>query len=73
LSDLQEQLADPGLCKRGRLGSHTIAFVFTGQGAQYHQMGAELSRYEVFAQALQDADEQFARFGASWSLTGSQV
>lgn len=73
LPDLHRQLSDPGLCTRGRLRSHTVAFVFTGQGAQYHQMGAELSRYEVFAQTLTNADELLARFGAGWSLTGSKA
>ena len=68
MHDLRKQLADPGLCKRGRVRSNTIAFIFTGQGAQYHQMGVELLRYEVFAQTLRDADEQLARFGAGWSL-----
>lgn len=34
LQSLQERVADPGLCRRGRVRSHTIAFVFTGQGAQ---------------------------------------
>jgi acyl transferase domain-containing protein len=73
LSDLQKELTEPGLCKRGRSRSHTIAFVFTGQGAQYQKMGVELSRYEVFAQTLHDADKQLAEFGAGWSLAGSKA
>lgn len=73
MPDLQKHLADPDLCKRGRVRNHTIAFVFTGQGVQYHQMGVELSRYEVFAQTLRSADQQLARFGAGWSLKGSKA
>lgn len=45
-----------------------IAFVFTGQGAQYVDMGRKLTGYTVFANALQQADDIFSSFGAKWSL-----
>ena len=49
--------------------SKALGFVFTGQGAQWHAMGRELiSRYPVFKQSLQSADEQLQHLGASWSL-----
>lgn len=34
-----------------------ICFVFSGQGAQYAQMGAELASFEVFRKSLCDASE----------------
>ena len=45
-----------------------IAFVFTGQGAQWHAMGRELLAYEVYAQTLKEADEYLKTLGADWSV-----
>ena len=45
-----------------------IAFVFTGQGAQWHAMGRELLAYDVYARAIKDADESLKSFGAVWSV-----
>lgn len=45
-----------------------IALIFTGQGAQYLQMGAQLLRYTVFKQALDEAQTCFTTLGADWSL-----
>ncbi|KAI1105776.1 hypothetical protein F4804DRAFT_111633 [Jackrogersella minutella] len=45
-----------------------IAFVFTGQGAQYADMGAGLLQYPVFKTTLQQIDDIYRSLGSSWSL-----
>ncbi|MCJ1285020.1 hypothetical protein MMC26_004357 [Xylographa opegraphella] len=46
-----------------------LAFVFTGQGAQWAAMGRELIRdYPVFASTIQEADMCLKDLGAKWSL-----
>lgn len=47
-----------------------LAFVFTGQGAQYAEMGLELRRYAIFEQSLQKSDEIFKSLGYEWTLIG---
>ncbi|KAI4729293.1 polyketide synthase [Aureobasidium sp. EXF-10728] len=47
----------------------TLGFVFTGQGAQWATMGAELARdYPIFAAALKAADDTLKALGADFSL-----
>ncbi|ETS76597.1 hypothetical protein PFICI_11984 [Pestalotiopsis fici W106-1] len=53
---------------RVNLGKTDIAFVFTGQGAQYAGMGLELLHYPIFAKSLQKSDEIFNSLGSEWSL-----
>ncbi|KAJ4409179.1 Type I Iterative PKS [Gnomoniopsis sp. IMI 355080] len=46
-----------------------IAFVYTGQGAQWHAMGRELMEaYPVYAKTMEDADRCLADLGAQFSL-----
>lgn len=45
-----------------------LAFVFTGQGAQWHAMGRELLAYEIFAETVKEADEYLKNLGADWSV-----
>ncbi|KAK2611358.1 hypothetical protein N8I77_004702 [Diaporthe amygdali] len=45
-----------------------LAFVFTGQGAQYADMGFDLIEYPVFAEALQSIDNIYATLGCEWSI-----
>ncbi|TLD24099.1 hypothetical protein PspLS_06954 [Pyricularia sp. CBS 133598] len=45
-----------------------IAFIFTGQGAQYVDMGRDLLRYPVFEQTLRQIDHVYQRLGCKWSL-----
>lgn len=53
----------------GRFGkAPNIAFVFTGQGAQWHAMGRELMAYEIYSQTMHEADRILISLGADWSL-----
>ena len=57
--------------RSGRAGkTPKLAFVFTGQGAQWHAMGRELLAYKVYAQTLKEADEYLKNLGADWSVWG---
>jgi acyl transferase domain-containing protein len=47
-----------------------VAFIFTGQGAQYANMGMELLRYPIFKATLAEVDGIFQQLGAEWSLFG---
>ncbi|PVH94279.1 hypothetical protein DM02DRAFT_693560 [Periconia macrospinosa] len=45
-----------------------VAFIFTGQGAQYANMGIELLHYPVFKATLSDIDRIYQELGAEWTL-----
>ena len=46
-----------------------IAFIFTGQGAQWHAMGRELTlKYSVYRESLLRSDEILRDLGAPWTL-----
>ncbi|KAG9235384.1 polyketide synthase [Amylocarpus encephaloides] len=45
-----------------------LAFVFTGQGAQWARMGMELIHYPVFRQSLEEADAYLETLECSWSV-----
>lgn len=51
----------------------SVAFVFTGQGAQYHQMGLELYAYPVFKGVLDSVERILQGLGCSWSLVGGKT
>lgn len=52
-------------------GFRKLAFVFTGQGAQWPKMGCQLlAAYPVFKNAFHAADKHMSSLGATWSLLG---
>ncbi|KAK3290831.1 putative polyketide synthase [Chaetomium fimeti] len=65
LETLEEKIS---AIKPGRAKNRTLAFAFTGQGAQYAQMATGLRRYDLFAAALDEADAHLRAMGATWSL-----
>lgn len=62
---------DLSIAKPSRSSSENgLAFIFTGQGAQYANMGLELLHYPIFEQTLRKAEQSFRSFGATWGLFG---
>ncbi|KAF4498678.1 polyketide synthase [Fusarium agapanthi] len=49
-----------------------LAFVFTGQGSQYINMGSGLEHYAVYRETLEKISEIYSDFGCSWNLFGNQ-
>jgi len=45
-----------------------MAFVFTGQGAQYAEMGQDLLRYPVFRESVERSDRILAALDCGWSV-----
>ncbi|KAI0840502.1 hypothetical protein F5Y06DRAFT_294490 [Hypoxylon sp. FL0890] len=45
-----------------------IGFIFTGQGAQYAGMGAELLQYPIFRESVHYMDKVLNNTGCSWSI-----
>jgi hypothetical protein len=69
LASLVENLATPP--KPIRSGTNvSLAFAFTGQGAQHYAMGRGLLAYPVFEQSLHAADKYLQEIGCRWSLVG---
>jgi acyl transferase domain-containing protein len=66
LQDLKRSFASPVRSSN----SLDIAFIFTGQGAQYSQMRIKLLAFPVFANTLCLVDSAFQKLGCMWSLFG---
>ena len=47
-----------------------VAFVFTGQGAQWAGMAIELCDFPVFRNSLLDAQAYFQSLGCTWNMFG---
>jgi acyl transferase domain-containing protein len=65
---------DLSLARPIRCSSTTqIGFLFTGQGAQYTNMGSDLLVYPAFEASLQRTDKIIQDFGCEWSLFGKKI
>lgn len=75
VADSQDGAAslDPAKPVRSSTDDATLAFVFTGQGAQYVGMGYDLVRYPVFADTLQKIDKIYESLGCTWSIFGKKT
>ncbi|KAF1998108.1 polyketide synthase PksD [Amniculicola lignicola CBS 123094] len=57
------------VAKAGRSSAHpVIAFIFTGQGAQYANMGLDLLQYPKFKKTIAQAEKIFQELGADWNV-----
>ncbi|KAK3484769.1 uncharacterized protein B0T23DRAFT_54184 [Neurospora hispaniola] len=65
-----EGLAAKSRVVRAPLQPTNVGFIFTGQGAQWHAMGAQLFEYRVFSTAIQYLDHVLSSLpnGPDWSL-----
>ena len=72
LNDLIYQLttvAQNSIPAGGAQKEPRIAFVFSGQGAQYYNMGRELiQRCTPFTRSLERANQQLSTLGCSWDI-----
>ncbi|OTB06091.1 hypothetical protein M426DRAFT_55767 [Hypoxylon sp. CI-4A] len=64
-------LGTPATVRPGTAGR--LALVFTGQGAQWPEMGRELLRFPIFKHSLDNADKYLKKLGCSWSLVSEQL
>jgi acyl transferase domain-containing protein len=69
--ELVEQLNSGKVTPTREIESPRIGFIFTGQGAQWAQMGKTLyDHFPVFAAAIDKCDEYLVTLGATFSLKG---
>lgn len=69
VSELITALEDPASKPSRSSKAPRLGFVFTGQGAQWAQMGKELhSAYPIFREAIDEADSYLYTLGCTWSL-----
>lgn len=66
LKNLEEVISSPVQPSKAR----GVGYVFTGQGAQYYRMGADLMEYGVFTETLHLCEKALQSFGCQWSVMG---
>ncbi|KAI1375107.1 hypothetical protein F4677DRAFT_455044 [Hypoxylon crocopeplum] len=66
--DLQQALENSSSRTRRPLREPQLTFIFTGQGAQWPNMGRNLLRYTVFRQSLNESASYLKSLGCPWDL-----
>ena len=68
--ELMEALENSHVTPQRSTTAPRIAYIFTGQGAQWHAMGRELlETYPVFSSTIHAAEDCLNSLGADWSLS----
>ena len=76
IEELHQNLESGTLSKPVRSFGSTqvnLAFVFTGQGAQWYAMGRELLNSEVFRNSLQQSQDVLDTLGCPWNIEGVYI
>ena len=66
LNQIQDLISRPVRAEEGQ----KVAFIFSGQGTAYCQMGLPLMSYLIFRHTLEAFDLELAKLGCQWSLFG---
>lgn len=73
-AELISSLESENIQPTKRLEKPRVAFIFSGQGAQWNAMGRELLEdYPIFSETIQEVDECLKGFGAQWCLHGKMA
>ena len=72
LLDLVNQITSGFQNAKRSMEGPRLAFVFTGQGAQWYAMGRELTSFPQYLQSLQSSQVILTSLGCTWSLIGKQ-
>jgi acyl transferase domain-containing protein len=67
--ELEHRVAE-GVQAGRTIANAGLGLVFTGQGAQWAQMGRELVHYEPYRRSLESADAYLKELGCEWSAMG---
>jgi acyl transferase domain-containing protein len=66
LRSVVKKVSDPMQANRKR----KLGFIFTGQGAQYKQMGMDLLIFPTFKNSLLKSHTYLQEFGCEWDIIG---
>ncbi|WYZ36704.1 hypothetical protein EsH8_II_000210 [Colletotrichum jinshuiense] len=70
VTSLRQNLENiPAVVRSSNSSVPRVAFVFTGQGAQYFKMGKGLSVYKAFRDSMLRSESILKSLGCSWTLT----